>query len=310
MHVELSSFLTTVWENREVVMWGQPDPTGQTVEDRIYAIYAPVFDGKTRTPLARQQYDASIRALPGRIATIPNSGWQLFRNDWASVWTNSRASQTVAERIYLNAKLDHAADIFVRIIAMSVAAPPPPAVAPPPPQIGRPLPTPPQPVVPDHVLRSGYAALANRGRYGDVVSGAKIAWTDAAFGGRPDKIVVYVNTDGGRSLASSLARRIAAFGPFFENDHVPMTERIDAGISLGAEVSGQQWQIATSFGEVRCNLIARALVQAVTGQVTPDFATNVPVTARSLPSPDRLRFVQLVEQLFTANGIDPNNPWA
>ena len=320
MNTELSSFLTDVWENRDILLYGAPDPTGATVEDRVYTIYAPMHGG-ARAGIDQMAYDDTVRQIRPPV----DSGWRILRSDWAQVWTNDRAAQQIDCRIYVNAKLDHAAAIFTRILAMSVA-PEPPRPLPPLPPRGLapprpPRPTPPrQPTLSPDMIASSNVALARRGRFGTVVGGAKIAWGDAAYGGRPDKIVVYLNREGGRQVALIMAQRIAALGPYFELDHVPMTQPAAPGISIGGEVHGNQWTIGTSFGMVRCTLIARALIEAVTGRPAGGDDHDVPLgpvpTGRPVitpgrpgHSPNRLDFVQRVGRLFTTNGIDINAPW-
>ncbi|MFN7920792.1 MAG: T3SS effector HopA1 family protein [Bryobacteraceae bacterium] len=291
MHTEMSSFLAGVWENRDVLMYGAADPTGDTVEDRVYAMYAPMH-GAGNTGITKPAYNVLVNG----IVAPPNSGWVVNRRDWAYVWdNNSAASSNAAYRIYLNAKLPTAAALFQRIMGLAVRPPQP--VHPAPNVLARPLAT-------------AYMALANRGIYGDVVAAMKIAFANEAFNGRPDIIVIYINPEGGKQIAAHLARRISGFGDLFRNDIPPMTERISWGVSIGPEVSGAQWNVGTSFGMVRTNLIAWAMIEAVTGHATNNGTHDVPLAQPRHGSPNRLTFFQLVTAKFAQYNIDVNAPWA
>jgi hypothetical protein len=66
----------------------------------------------------------------------------------------------------------------------------------------------------------------------------------------------------------------------------------------------------TSFTEVRCGLLARALVECVTGMPSATGREQAPVKARANPATcNRLVFVERVKALFTEVGIDPAAPW-
>ncbi|MEZ5351930.1 MAG: T3SS effector HopA1 family protein [Bryobacteraceae bacterium] len=294
MDTQLSSFLADVWENRDVLLYGNPDPTGDDVEERVYAMYAPMH-GVGNAGITKVAYDLLVNG----INAPPNSGWVPSQRTWAYVWDNrSAASARAGYRVYINAKLTQATQIFQRIMAMSARAP---AQANPPNAL---------PVIPDHVLATSYMALANRGIYADVIAGMKIAFAAEAFNGRPDIIVVYISDAGGRQIAAHLARRIAAMGDWFRTDIPPMTERIAWGISIGPEVSGTQWGVATSFGQVRTTLIAWAMIEAVTGVATNGGRHDVPLQMARHGSPNRLTFFQLVTSKFAQYQIDANRPWA
>jgi hypothetical protein len=292
MHTELSSFLTDVWENREYIMYGPDDPSGPSVEERVYTMYAPIHGIKTDIKKADYQ-GGTDRIYPPRL-----SGWRVLRRDWAYVWQNRSTSDSTAYRVYLNAKLAYAPQLFQRIL-QTTAAPLDPA-----------LPPHQKPQVPDDTLLEGYRAQVKRGKFAHVVGAAKIALADAAFEGRPDVIVIYINDYGGQYAAEMLPRHIASWGTnLSNNDHPPTTRRIPAGISVGPEVSGTQWQVAGSFGQVRCHLIARAMIQAVTQVTTDDGPNAVPHPTTPTGSPKRLDFVQLVSEKFRHYGINPNAPW-
>jgi hypothetical protein len=298
MHTELSSFLADVWENRDVTMYGNPDPTGDTIEDRVYSIYAPQH-GIGNAGITKDVYQARVNG----ILAPPNSGWRASQRNWAFVWDNASAASLHANyRIYVNAKPNYAVNIFQRIMQMS--ARPVPQAQPMPPHLRQAMPQ-----LPPHVAATGYMAQANRGNYADVVVGAKIAFADEAFSGRPDVIVVYLNQQGGRQLAAHLAERIANFGDFFRNDLPPMTERIAWGVSIGPEVSGQQWTVGTSFGMVRANLIAWAMIETVTALPTAAGPHPVPLVAHPAGSPNRLDFFRIVTNKFAQFNIDSNAPW-
>ena len=301
MHIELSAFLTDVWENRDGILYRKDDPTpiandptGTTVEDRVYAVYAPQH-GQAKGAITRDRYTTAVNA----IKKPPQSGWTVDRRDWAFVWRNVWASQTADHRVYVNAKLEHAPAIFEKIMGMAVLPLKGPPVPPRPGQTN--------PVLPAHVLRTGHLTQANRGHFGETVAAAKIAFAEEAFSGRPDRIVVYVNA--GPAVAAALARKIAALGNLFEHDHPPMTQRIASGISIGAEVGAGQWSVGTSFANVRCNLIAWAMIEAVTGQATDAGPNDVPLAAPAAGSPNRLDFVRLVESKFRRQNIDVDAPW-
>lgn len=298
MHNELNSFLTDVWENRDWILYDKPDPTGKTVEDRVYSLYAPMHGVRT-DQITPNAYDAQVNTITSPAGRTP---WIVKRRDAFFVWDNSASAAGNADyRVYVNAKHEHAVEVFKKIMhwgsdpigqGPAPAAPRPPNGAP----------------IPPASLTSGYAARVARGHFADVIAAAKIAFAKEAFTGRADLIVVYLNPLGGRAAALALAHRLAKLGAYYRNDHPPMTQKVHFGIAVGPEVSGTQWQVGTSYGEVRCNLIAQAMVHSVTGRQRPN-QHPVPVGWAPVGSPNRLDFVRRVAQLFQQYGINPQAPW-
>lgn len=296
MHTELSSFLTNVWENRENILFSRADETGITVEDRVYTIYAPLH-GVSSAGISQDQYGWSLDG----IRKPAGSAWAIERGnaygDEFLVWKNGAAvSRSVDHRIYINAKLATAATVFQRILTEAARQADQHATS-----------------VPMSVMATSYQALASRGRLlehlPELVVAAKIASKEAAFTGRQDLIVVYLNKYGGRALAEAFGKKIATWGSYFRNDHVPMTLRVASGISIGPEGGADQLGAGASFGQVRCWLIARALIRAVTNTTPTTFENKVPLRLPSVPSPNRLDFNRIAGQEFQANGIDVNAPW-
>jgi hypothetical protein len=317
VHNDLSSMLANVWENRETILYaksmGEDDAT---IEDRVYAFYAPnlaVASSKI-TPTAY------LGQLNG-VTSPPNKAvWRKNVRGGFHVWdAGGTLDSRVEYRVYLNAKPECAVTVLKHIMNIASVDPPPP---PRPPRPG--LPTTPPVVVPEHVIRAGVVTRAKRGQFGEGLAAVKIADEEQAFTNRPDKLVVYTNKYGGETVATLLANELARNPNWFNANVPPMTRRIAMGVAVGPEVAGTQWNVGTSFGEVRCNLIARALLFVATGK-TPDDLTAYQVphpsgrftqTRVPLPpprtktgSPNRLDFVNLVAKLFTDNGINPLAPW-
>jgi len=308
LNTELSAFLSNVWENRDWLLYGSP-LTGrkETIEDRVYDLYAP--EQPRTAGMTARAYKAQIDAINKPV--ISRHNWRRSIRGGFHVWDNSGCSGSVNYRLYLNVELAQAARVFTEVMISASA----PAAA-----FSR-------------SMASGRAALAARGRremrdFSTVVKAAKIADEEQAFTSRPDVIVVYFSE--GRDTALAFSKRLlnGCGAACFKHDHVPMTERIASGVSMGPEVSGaRQWAVGTSFGEVRCNLIAKALVKCVTGKTidqVPDSATEsresttffkvfkAPLSQTSLPpvgSPNRLDFFQEVGKSFQQTGIDPAAPW-
>lgn len=336
MHARLQSFLDDVWNNAHNILFAGPfqlnapraELYGDTVEHRVYSLYASgLGPSEVHATISEKTYELRLR----RIKSPYKSGWvegdnQPLAEDKAFyMWTNCMASGLKADfRIYLSPRLSVATDLFQRVLDCSAK---------------------PAPEMDDLSLfgdgdsqrkRSSDAVPPERMvdgyDLGEVVAAAKIARGNEAFKGRRDVIVVYVNKDGGRKAAGAFARRIANW-PFPFNDKTPpMTQTIARGISIGAEVHGDreanagQWRFGSSFGSVRCTLIAHALIEALRGRSLTgnDLARQhkVPLTPpeprhglklidslKPVDAQTKTAFRQLVVQKFGANNIDVNVPW-
>src|SRR5262249_53754744 len=210
-----------------------------------------------------------------------------------------------------------AVDVFKRIMALASVDPQPPS---PPPVPGRGVSSP-RPSL--SVIRAGLVAAAQRGKYGGGIAAAKIADESQGLTNRPDKIIVYTNDYGGEPIASMLATELPRDMTRSNSAIPPMTRRIAMGVSIGPEVTGTQWNFGTSFGELRCNLIARALLQTMTGRTLESLSESerkphlsgkssqarVPVKPPVTGSQNRFDFIDKVAALFIAQGIAPAAPW-
>lgn len=319
LHNDLSSLLTNVWENRQTILYANPaTPEDKTIEDRVYAFYAP------NNPIDKSGIDKATyrHRLHGITSPVGKAKWTKSIRGVFHVWdVGGRLDSSVGYRVYLNAKPEYAVALFKHIMTIaSVNAPPPPRPA----RLGMPMTPPkPTPVVTEQVIRSGLVAKARRSDYGEGLAAVKIADENEAFTNRPDKIVVYTNTYGGQVIANMLAAQLGQITKCFNPNIPPMTQQIALGVATGPEVIGEQWNVGTSFGEVRCNLIARALLTIVTGKSpsdvplshqVPHFSrrfnqTAVPAPFPAVASPNRLDFVNLVVKLFQDNKINPEAPW-
>ena len=302
MHTELSSFLTQVWENREhiLVFGAHPPPTLAAVCDGVYGMYAQNF--QVAEALAAATYEQSLRD----IRKPPRSGWTGGQTRGGFfVWDNmTAADRSVSFRVYANAAPAHAADVFQRVLDCSCVEREPPTRPNAPgtsmaPSLGT-----------SADLTTGYLARIRRRLYGDVIVGAKVAHADEAYSGRADTIVIYLNDAAGADTPSLLAQYMATWGPFFRHDHPAMTQRIASGLSIGPEVTMAQRRIGNSFGELRSGLIARALIEAVTGRVPNEVGSPIPAPRPGVAkSPNRQDFNRCVTRLFGEHGINVEAPW-
>jgi len=103
---------------------------------------------------------------------------------------------------------------------------------------------------------------------------------------RPDTIVVYTVNDG---TAGYIAKSIPTKYQFHDSIP-PMTRKMRTGVSIGAEPPALNGE-SQSFGEVRCDIIARALREAL----------------RQRP-PQTPTFASLTGKYLKAQGIDPEHP--
>lgn len=296
MHVEFSSLLTNVWENRQQILYGHE--TLGTIENRVYYMYAPQYRIRA-TQITEATYQAQITG----ILAPPFSGWYFQQYTWASNWRNRRAaSDQVTYRVYVKPRLTHAAHVFQEILRIS--SPSQPSQAPP-------LPA---QFVASQTSQAAYMARVRRGIFTDVITATKIALAEQAFSGRSDRIVVYINHAGGRDAARYLGEAIARFGNYFENDHPMMTDQVASGISIAPEVTQQQNTAAGgnfSFGSLRSTLIAWALLEVSTGRTINSGTHAAPINESYLRqrAPTRIDFVRTVQAKFRTYGINVNYPW-
>ena len=288
----LSSLVTNVWENKDALVFGA-SKVRETIADRVYDLCG---GSQPKTQHLTVQYDVQL----SRIESLPNlSRWKKERQSDAFGsyfvrFANPAASGSAESRVYINAKREHAFDVMKALMELI-----PPVVK-----------------LPGGVCVTGMRGLPFRGRqapreWSPAVLLVKIADVEEAFRGRRDLIVVYLNKPLAlaRDFAGELGARVRA--TWLNNDSMPMTQAVTFGISVGAEVHGaSQWKVGTSFTEVRCALLARALVECVTGMPSATGHEQAPLRARANPATyNRLVFVERVKKLFAEVGIDPAAPW-
>jgi HopA1 effector protein family len=166
-----------------------------------------------------------------------------------------------------------------------------------------------------------------QGAFGELVEMVKFGEAAEAFAGRSDKVILYLG--GAEAEAELLARSLATSCADLLLAAVPaMTRKVSKGVAVAAEPHDRkQRAVGTSFGEVRCALIGRALVKAATGRDWEgeelavfvsfgDFASDslpgvrAPVKEKSSGRPlPAGPFHPEVERLFRESNIDPDQPW-
>lgn len=298
MNTELSSFLADVWENRDYILFNAPRNPDETIEDRVYDIYAPQH-GITAS-ITPEVYETQVSGITAPPLSKP---WRFRSTGGFRVADNLGAeSSSVNCRIYLNVKLENAVHVFKIVLDKAKMPLYEPS------RSGPPSLTTPSLSIPQDILSRGHLARtkAMGESFEGSVIGAKIAEKEQAFSGRPDIIVIYMPTE---LQAIKLAEYLAKLGPYYKNDIPAMTKRIAWGISIGAEVWGEQWKVGTSFGGLRCNLVARALIKSVIGTDMDGKRILRKGTTPPLPSPNRLDFFNEVTKQFTMNKISITEPW-
>lgn len=302
MDNSLSSFLTNVWENRYYILYTAPLKPGDTISERVYAMYAPKH-GITRG-ITSEEYGHQLNSI-----VLPIN-WVWDNQSEFKVAKNSGArTQSIGCRIYLNVKQEHAVTVFNKIMEVtkvtnyhlgktSQQPPLPPPIG----QVRTTL------NIPDNVYYKGDLARAKRGNFEGIVCGVKIAKPQEAYSGRADVIVVYLE---GQQQARIFAEFLATLGNYYNNDVPPMTRMINWGISIGAEPNKNQRSEGNSFGMLRANLIGRALIKTVTGrEVIGGVDTNLRrAIYPSVSLPNRLNFINEVLAIFLENNISINEPW-
>jgi hypothetical protein len=288
MHTVLSNFLANVWENRDHVLAAQ---FAKGARERVYELYSSAPpDGGAQTP-EQQNYANRLAALRGRFGLQPGGEWFYYFH---------RTQADVLIRLYMNPRPEWACRVFemtldaLRDTRGLGAALQSGAVA----RAGRR----PGAGLGKAQAPSKYAGAA----WADGVNQLKIANAAEAYSGRRDLIVVYLaGQDVGWSLLRALEGRGLMQG-WFADDVPPMTQRVYWGVSFGTDPR----EPGASFGMVRCDLIADALILAVTGHEPPASGPIVPAR-RNAPQTNnnRLGFVKLVTDRFAAKGISVERPW-
>jgi hypothetical protein len=299
---QLSSVLSNVWENRQWILYAQPQRAGETVQDRVYSFYAPEYE-IDQIGITKQDYQALLSALP---APHNRTRWSMYWQDAFRVGKNLNPpmSMDIVLRLYINIKAVHAIPVFRRL--MEMASDPLPVGGPAPMMHHN---------IPESVKFSGAMDRMRRHIYTDVIVAAKLANGEQMFSGRRDKFVIYLNKYAGESGAQLLVQELMGMGRFYERDTVPMTKELAPGFGIGAEVHDGQSSVGTSFGGVRCNLIAKALVRTVLGRDLSDTEVKngvaLPLAPPRTPNlqHNRLTFVNLVQTYFATNGIGATAPW-
>src|SRR5262249_13690845 len=158
VHTELSSVLTNVWENRYQILYEKPVRNArddQTIEDRVYAFYAP-SNPLTGLTITKEEYARQLNTI---VSPPGKETWKKSVRGGFHVWdAGGTLSGTTKYRVYLNVKLQDAVDVFKRIMALASVDPQPPS---PPPVPGRGVSSP-RPSL--SVIRAGLVAAAQRGK--------------------------------------------------------------------------------------------------------------------------------------------------
>jgi hypothetical protein len=340
---DLSSFLTTVWENRDAILGDDIATWPATcVEDRVYELYSPT--GSNQFQEYRDTYAQQLKTFNPPAGKV--SWTKEVQEDFVRYQATGLASSHADYRVYLNVHPQHAIKAFRKVLELAsvdpanrparpkmatklptlfpqaspppqaAQAPPPanpsgrpklagvlphssppgaPSQAPPPanpsgrpklagvlplsqqasppPQAPPPAPTAPPLPPPGSRPQTSEAQDAQSSFCGQVAM-AKIGDENGMFSRRPDKIVVYTAvSDDERGLAVALAKRLAQEGrQWYLPDVPPMTEFVAFGVSVGPEPTVKQHTIGNSFGQLRCNLIADALLECCTGCTKDNLA--------------------------------------
>jgi hypothetical protein len=296
----LSSLLTNVWENRSYILFDTSKILNETVGDRVYGLCGGALPNT-------MSMTASYSFQLARIGSLPNlRRWHQTRQrdlfgSYFVRFRNLAASGACLSRVYVNAKLEKVYEVVSRITALT-----PPVVSLP----GL------SAEANNLLIGRTVQAQQSRGRdtvldWSLIVLMVKIADVEEAFTGRRDVIVVYFNQP--VPIAARFAQQIThASTGFVNHDVMPMTQMVSSGISVGAEVHGQQGESGASFTQARCGLIARSLIDCVVGPAAQKSETSRAPLERVSPPPataNRLAFVARVEKVFTDAGISVEQPW-
>jgi hypothetical protein len=245
----LDDFLTEVWNHRDNILFGprRHAETEETVEGRVYGLYAPEtrFTGAAVTPDAYKQTIETVALKFPHWRRKPKSSTGSFH-----VWDSPSPRQSVTQRLYLNVRPECTADALSAAFSLGNLGP--------------------------KVMASTARALAKRHHdpsfwdrpFASMIVAIKAADETEAFTSRADKVVVYLNKLATEDDVKALSEAFTAFPKWFMPNFPPMTRYLGAGIASGVEPVGTQYQIGTSFGELRCKLIARALIRTVVGKVS------------------------------------------
>jgi hypothetical protein len=108
--------------------------------------------------------------------------------------------------------------------------------------------------------------------YAGKVYELKLAEGTEAYTSRREKIVVYATVKFDEAVA--IAKSLNITNGHLENPVPPMTFEVLPGVAVGADLHDKQKLEGISFGDVRCNLIAKALLQVCTGKSAEDFLAH------------------------------------
>lgn len=312
MDAELSKFLDQVWNKRNSLLLDEPsgnyekedeyvDSDGcRSVEGRIYNMYNNSDSTSTEKKIKKAtKYHGTLSALDN----IDNKVWIDKSDDWWLKFDNKVLSSST------NSKLANATTrIYLNAKKKSAVT------------------------IFMNILDMG----GEKGAYKDYIVAAKLASAWEAVSGRADIIVVYLNATIQKPALAALLKELNIPGCY--DEAIPaMTKKIAPGIGVGTEPEGVQRKVGHSFGEVRSRLIARALVEAVTGRSYDNdqvkerdkvhglrlielgakgmgqFGIRVPV---KLKEPNRIKdenlkdiFIKKVEEYFPKFNININKPW-
>jgi hypothetical protein len=246
MHASLKKFLDDVWNARADILF-EPQPNGedrQTVGGRIYDLFYAPKAGVATADALHEQRMSNLRQQPG---------WRYSKRGSFHVWDNTGAQGGAHGRIYLDVNTERIEDALKVVFA--AAAPDKDG-----PEAGG---------IPRQVVDAGNSARWRRGRgLGTFICAVKAIDETELGSARADRVVLYLNSTADAEAIENFRRlfernRFSPLNavPMFGTGNPPMTQRLASGIGFGREVSGKQWQVGTSFGEVRCNIVALALIQ-------------------------------------------------
>lgn len=303
MHLLLSAFLDEIWAKAGDILLKRRSKPTDTVNQRVYDIYnARRARSEKKSHIVAYSF---MRAYEGVKERAPC--WYEY---------NRFGSTEYRYRIYINAKPKYAPHIFLAIIEKwkrwevnLTVRPPVPAA-----RTGRP--SPPAPAPPrredeDTTIKP--------------IFGMKIADEQEVRSGRADTIVVYVrDLKAGIHVVEALeamfrgSRELPPLRDMCGTEVPRMTLPSSInGISYGAQSGG-----GVSFGETRCDLIARALAETVSvapipygDSIDPQlFVSQIPRLMELfgnglMRAEAKAQFVRATTALFTRARLDVNAPW-
>jgi hypothetical protein len=255
MHPKLKNLVERIWQDRIKVLFAEDKTTGHsdTIEARCYTYYASSTPTGTQviasSTLDLTQLDHSAIAWGFKYSDLQKGTFRHYLYAIPIV-------DPVRSLIYINAKPQHAAEICRNKLFPLFGTKAPTRQ----PRLAHVVGRTPQPQ-PSRAL----GTTNNAGKAYEL----KVAEGTEAFTSRREKIVVYVTVK--FDEAEAIARSLNIPNGYLEKQVPPMTFKVAPGVAVGADLHDKQKDEGISFGDVRCNLIAKALLQVCTGKSVDEF---------------------------------------